>query len=221
MNDVVEFLEDYIWENGFEKLSEKPFEVYKAMDKHGIKPRIVLLVLVTLMSKTHEMARGGCSDSELVDHMQLEHCLNKKTAKSLASMYLELFSKENKESWDDAKEAGFQEFCEEEWTVEWSGNCDWHTKHGGSYPRSAEATLIFSVRDAEKLHDHLSSELKSNPFLSPDEILRILSRQIEQNLDDDLEDYCSADDYYEPFLDDFVNEGTYESEKNGSSLGNS
>ena len=33
MNDVIEFLENYIWENGFDKLSENPFDVYKAMVK--------------------------------------------------------------------------------------------------------------------------------------------------------------------------------------------
>ena len=33
MNDVVDFLKDYIWKNGFEKLSDDPFTVYKAMVK--------------------------------------------------------------------------------------------------------------------------------------------------------------------------------------------
>ena len=41
-------------------------------------------------------------------------------------MYLELFSDENKKSWDDAKETGFDEFCDGEWTIEWDGRCDWH-----------------------------------------------------------------------------------------------
>ena len=43
MNDVIEFLKNYIWKNGFEKLSVRPFDVYNAMvksdkDKHGIDP---------------------------------------------------------------------------------------------------------------------------------------------------------------------------------------
>ncbi len=33
MNAVVEFLKNYIWKNGFDKLSEKPFDVYKDMVK--------------------------------------------------------------------------------------------------------------------------------------------------------------------------------------------
>ena len=62
MNDIIVFLKDYIWKNGFEKLSEDPFVVYKAMIRHskgkqGIEPKKARLVLVTLMSKTHEMAR--------------------------------------------------------------------------------------------------------------------------------------------------------------------
>ena len=44
MNGVIEFLKDYIWKNGFEKLSDDPFAVYKAMVKSiknncGIEPR--------------------------------------------------------------------------------------------------------------------------------------------------------------------------------------
>ena len=41
INDVIEFLEDYIWKNGFEKLSENPFAIYKDMVKS--KKKIVAL----------------------------------------------------------------------------------------------------------------------------------------------------------------------------------
>ena len=224
MNDVIEFLEDYIWKNGFEKLSENPFAVYKDMVKskkknRGIEPKTARLVLVTLMSKTHELARKGSSEDELVNHIQSEHYLNKKIAKDIASMYLALFSSDNEKSWDAAKEAGFSEFCESEWIVEWDGRCDWHTKHGGSYPCSAEASLTFSVLDKKKLHSHLSSELKTNPFLSADDIYGILMRQIEDDLDKDMVEYCDADDYYEPYWEEFVGEGTYESEAKWKSWG--
>ena len=224
MNDVIDFLKDYIWKNGFEKLSEDPFAVYKAIvkpgkGKQGIEPKRARLVLVTLMSKTHEMARKGSSADEIVSHIQSEHCLNKKAAKDIASVYLELFNDENKKSWKKAKELGFEEFCKSEWTIEWDGRCDWHTKHGGSYPCSAEASLTFAVGDKKKLHDHLGSELKKNPFLSEDDIYGILLEQIEEDLDSDMREYCDADDYYEPFLEEFVGEGTYESEAKWRSWG--
>lgn len=224
MNDVIEFLKDYIWKNGFEKLSEDPFTVYKAMvkrskDNHGIEPKSARLVLITLMSKTHEMARKGASVDDIVSHIQDEHCLNKKTSKDIASMYLELFSDENERSWKEAKEIGFEEFCEDEWTIEWDGRCDWHTKHGGSYPCSAEASLTFVIGDKKKLHSHLSSELKANPFLSADDIYGILLKQIEGDLDNEMREYCDADDYYEPYWEEFIGEGTYESEAKWKSWG--
>ena len=224
MKDVVEFLKGYISTNGFEKLSKSPFDVYKAMieggkDTPGIDQRDARLVLVTLMSNSHEMARKGCSSVELADHIQTENLVTEKAAKDLASMYLELFSEQNEKTWDDAKELGFKEFCEQEWTVEWEDMCDWHTKHGASYSCSAYATLIFAVRDAEKLHDYLSSQLKSNPFLSANDIYDFLANQIEADLSDDMEEYCDADDYYEPNLEEFVGEGTYESEKEWKSWG--
>ncbi|MBQ8947669.1 MAG: hypothetical protein IJ058_12810 [Lachnospiraceae bacterium] len=222
MNDVVEFLKDYIWKNGFEKLSDDPFTVYKAMVKSSdgdIDFKTARLVLVTLMSKTHEMARKGASTDEIVSHIQSEHCLNKKTAKDIASMYMGLFNDENKKSWKEAKDAGFEKFCEFEWTIEWDGRCDWHTKHGGSYPCIADASLTFAVGDKQKLHSHLKSELKANPFLSEDDIYGILLKQIEDDLDRDMQEYCDADDYYEPYWEEFVGNGTYESEAKWKSWG--
>ena len=222
MKDVIEFLENYIWQNGFEKLSENPFDVYMTMvksNKYGINPGKARLILITLMSKTHEMVIKGCSADELVDHIQSEHYVNKKVAKDLTSMYLELFNDKNRRSWNDAEEVGFEEFCKQEWTIEWNGGCDWHTKHGGSYPCSAEASITIAVRDIEKLHNHLSLELKRNPFLSEDDIYSILVKQIEADLDNDMEEYCNADDYYEPYMEEFVGEGTYESQLKWESWG--
>lgn len=224
MIEVIDFLKDYIWKNGFEKLSANPFDVYTTMikekkKKHGIDLRTARLVLITLMSKTHEMAQKGCSADELTRHIQTEHFVNKKTAKELSAMYLGLFSGENQKSWNDAKEAGFEEFCKEEWSVEWKGLCGWHTKHGGCYPCSAEASLTFVVQDIEKLHTHLASELKSNPFLSADDIYSILVQQIESDMDNDMDEYCNADDYYEPYWEEFVGEGTYDSEARWKSWG--
>ena len=81
MNEATEFLKEYIWKNGFEKLSEEPFAVYKAMFKSSKGKRVIdqktaRLVLVTLMSKTHEMARKDCSLDDIVEHIQSEHYLN-------------------------------------------------------------------------------------------------------------------------------------------------
>ena len=212
MNDVLEFLKNYIWKNGFDALSDNPFTVYKAMK--GIEPRTARLVLITLMSKTHELARKECSEEELIDYIQSEHFVNKKTAKDLAGLYLALFSDENTKMWDEAEENGFDAFCQEEWTVEWAGSCDWQR-----YPCNAEATLVFTVGDREKLHSHLSKELRSNPFLSEDDIYGILSEEIQTDLDNDMEEYCNADDYYEPYLEEFVGEGTFDSEKKWKSWG--
>ena len=219
MSNVVGFLKEYIWKNGFEMLSRNPFAVYKAMVKHDIDTKTARLVMVTLMSGSHELVQEGRSVDEITDHIQAEHCLNKKTAGNLATVYLELFSDENRESWSKAAEAGFDEFCEGEWSVEWDGRCDWNTKHGGSYPCTAEASLTFSVTDKEKLHDHLSEKLKTNPFLSADDIYGILMKQIEDDLDYDMNEFCNADDYYEPFFEEFVGEGTYESEEKWKSWG--
>ena len=212
----IEFLKDYIWKNGFEKLSEDSFGVYKAMIKGGISVQKARLVLVTLLSETHGLARKMESTETITAYIQSEHYLNKKAARQLADMYLSLFSSKNEEDWDKAKESGFKEFCEKQWTIEWDGSCVWHTKHGITYPCSADAVLEFVVADEGRLHDHLRDELEKNPFLTADDVYGILLKQIEADLDDNLDDYCNADDYYEPYREEFTGEGTYESGKNGS-----
>ena len=52
-----------------------------------------------------------------------------------------------------------------------------------------------------------------NPFLTEDDIYGILMKQIEDGLDKDMQDFCDADDYYEPYFEEFAGDGTYESEK--------
>ena len=220
MNDVTEFLKNYIWKHGFETLSANPYAVYTSMvKKNGIEAKTARLVLITLMSGTHEMAKKGCSADALAEHIQAEHFVNKKTAKDLATMYLTLFSDENKKSWNASEEAGFEAFCQAEWTIEWEGACDWHAKHGVRYPCTAQASVTFTVQDKAALRRHLSSQLHANPFLTEDDIFGILVSQVESDLDSDMQEYCDADDYYEPNWEEFVGEGTCDSEEKWTSWG--
>ncbi|XME04315.1 hypothetical protein QYZ88_009100 [Lachnospiraceae bacterium C1.1] len=64
--------------------------------------------------KTHEIVWKGSSADEIVSHIQSEHCLNKKAAKDIAPMYLELFNDENKKSWKEARWIGCEAyfFCQ-------------------------------------------------------------------------------------------------------------
>ena len=224
MDNVIDFLKDYIWKNGFDRLSERPFDVYEAMvtgdkDTQAIDQRMARMVMVTLMSKTHEKARMARDARELVDYIQAEHYVTEEVAKEIAAMYRELFSDENEKAWEKAREAGFEEFCEEYWTVEWEGACDWQTEDWASYPCTAEATLDFAVEDKEALRDHLSHELKSNPFLSDLAIYWIIASQIEADLDDDMEAYCNASHYREPYWEEFVGRGTRKSTARWKSWG--
>ncbi len=79
--------------------------------------------------------------------------------------------------------------------------------------------MTFIIEDQEKLYSHLFAELKANPFLSADDIYSILVKQMEADLDNDMVEYCNADDYYEPYWEDFVGKGTYDSEEKWKSWG--
>ena len=87
------------------------------------------------------------------------------------------------------------------------------TRSGSPCICSAKASLTFIIEDQEKLHSCLFAELKATPILSADDIYSILVKQMEADLDNDMVEYCNADDYYEPYWEDFVGEGTYDSER--------
>ncbi|MBR3306117.1 MAG: hypothetical protein IKI75_02530 [Lachnospiraceae bacterium] len=215
-NDV---LKEYICKNGLKKLGSDPYDVYNTLIDAGVASKNSRFVLVTLMSGTHELARKGRDKSVIVAHIQLEHDIKKATAQKLADMYLNIFSSENKKALKKAENAGFKEFCKSVWTIEWDGICEWYAKHSCHYTCRANATLEISVEKEGLLKKHLNSELKLNPFLSADDIFDIICEQIEEDLDRDMEEYCNADDYYEPYLEEFVGEGTYDSEKKWVSWG--
>lgn len=220
MKKECDFLKDYIWKNGFEKLSSNPFSVYEDMVYEGkISTRTARLILVSLMCGAHEKAREGKSVDVIVEYLQKECSLTRKMARNLAVMLGALFDEANTNEWSDAERRGFGAFCESIWTIEWSGRCDWHAKHNVSYPCYAKAVLEFEVADAGLLEKHLEKELKNNPFLTEDDVYMILMQQIKDGLDGDMQDFCDADDYYEPYFEEFVGEGTYESEKKWKSWG--
>ena len=70
---------------------------------------------------------------------------------------------------------------------------------------------FFAVQDIESMRSRFSAELTANSFLSEDDLYRILKKQIEDDLDRDMEDFCNADDNYAPIFEKCVGEGTYDS----------
>ncbi len=68
------------------------------------------------------------------------------------------------------------------------------TRNHGRKRDGQDARLTFSVKDKKKFYVHLASELKKNPFLSDDDIYGILVKQIYDDLDNDMREYCDADD---------------------------
>ena len=45
--------------------------------------------------------------------------------------------------------------------------------------------------------------MKKNPFITSEEILRSIERELIRVLEADLEEYVNADDYYEPWMEDY------------------
>ena len=102
----------------------------------------------------------------------------------------------------EEKEAGFLEFCQDEWEYTWQGEGTWHS--GGVHVDiDGNGTVDFKVSDLEKLRAFLGDTLKKNPYLSADDLFALLSEELDDVLDSEYEDYAEVDDYYPPVGEDF------------------
>ena len=209
MGKEYSFLEKYILENGYADLDNDAYSIYHAMVEAGIADEQARLVMVTLMSGVYKLAISGKSVDELTVMIQKEHFLIKRVAGQIAELYVQLFDPENIKEWERSSGQGFDDFCDSVWEMDWRGSCEWHAKGHMVLTCTAELHLEYEVADKEKLRKHLEKKLK-NPFISADDVYRILEKEFSDILDQDLDDYCNGDDYYEPFMEEFPSEGTYE-----------
>ena len=79
--------------------------------------------------------------------------------------------------------------------------------------------MEFEVEDKCKLREHLKKELEKNPFLTEDDIYGILKKQMSADLDGEMDEFVNADDYYEPYFEEFVSEGCYGAREKWESWG--
>jgi len=100
------------------------------------------------------------------------------------------------------KEAGFLEFCQDEWEYTWEGEATWYS--GGVHVDiDGNGTAELRVSDPEKLRAFLGDTLKKNPYLPADDIIELICQELDDELDSDYKYYADAEDYYPPVGEDF------------------
>ena len=65
------------------------------------------------------------------------------------------------------------------------------------------ATATIKIVDPQKVGNELKKKLEKNPFMTSDEIFGHYQSILYDLLDSEFEEYCTADDYYPPVVEDF------------------
>ncbi len=201
MKETLDTLLGIIAEQGPEYPEKNPFPTYTALISRGADAKKARLVLLTLLAGIPEIARKATKE-DLVQAIQKECFLKSKPAESLATMYTKLYSTSQKASWDEKKEEGFRAFCKGTWQLDWEGASTWR---GRSVHMDCSASIVADVVvvDKELAHEAAAGLLKDNPFVEAEDIWDDLSDKLVDPLDEELEYYVTAEEFYEPYMEEF------------------
>lgn len=197
-------LKEMIEENGLDYLKENPFDIYSLLlDEKVASPLSIRMILLTLLTQVHLKAKELADPNAITRYIQRSCCLNTEMADFLSSIYAEVFSAENQKEWEKRAGMGFADFCRQVWKFSWNGDCEWSCR-GGSMNCFCNATATIKIVDTQQVGNELQKMLEKNPFMASDEIFGYYQSMLGDLLDSDFEDYCTADDYYPPVVEDYV-----------------
>ena len=208
---VVEKLKEIIDINGQSYLIDEPYKVYKELIKSGTDRKIAAAVLYVLTVGTIEHVDFTQSAELVSGTIQKECNLNKSMSDNLAMILCNLYSDENKKAWSDKNLEGLVQFLDEEFVCKWEGFEIWDA---GNCTVDCHYKAEIHLSPTEKISEdkELSGMLKKNPFTAKESIHAVFSGRLQDCLDSSFREYCQADDYYEPVVEDFC--GTLENDVN-------
>ena len=68
---------------------------------------------------------------------------------------------------------------------------------------TCEVGIDFQVSDADKARKIVALEMEKNPFLTEDAVYEIFTKKLDEILKQELYEYVTEDDYYQPYMGDF------------------
>ena len=204
VQNIGDQIKEIISQNGQQYLTEKThaYAVYLTLlNDERIDAQKAAAVLLTLLSGIPAYALSGADHAGLVKKIQTQCFFTKRIAEEIAAMYEQLFSKENRKEWDGKSLQGYKEFLSREWPVDWYGEATWDDGPGFV---ECSYKARFVIRPAKNFaNDALRAQLKTNPFLSAEDIFEDFQHDLLGHLNSEFSWYCSDDDYYPPVVEDF------------------
>ncbi len=119
-------LKEIIDRNGLAYLTEEPFKVYQELLQSKEADRKAAgLVLYALVNDVQNEVESDGDPASLSKEIQRRCSLNKKTADYLSTIFLNLYSKENQNSWKEKNLERLTQFFAEEFVCTWEGSAVW------------------------------------------------------------------------------------------------
>ncbi len=202
IENIVSLLKDIIDKDGLSYPADEPYDVYKKLVESGTADRkIAAALLHFLVSGLWENAK--CGNTELLSETIRKECsLNKRISDRLALILYSLYSDKHKKEWKRKEREGLRQFLAEEFICTWKGFVVWDAGNG-TVDCHYEAEVVLSPGKEISADKELSRLLKKNPFMTKEAIYNLFAKRLRKYLDDQFEEYCTCDDYYQPVVEDY------------------
>ncbi len=202
VESTVDALSALITKEGYSFLYSSPYSVYQLLDECGSDNSISSLILFALVSNVGKKSKKKESVESEIKALPLDS-----NAESfLINVFTSLYSSRRKAGMKKKEYAGLEEFLSKEWTVDIYLQAEWTYKFGTRINYSFDYTITFSVRDSEVVKKENAGDLDKNPFLTASDILEKYRKALQESVNRDFNCYCTADDYYEPDVEDYDSE---------------
>lgn len=202
VESTVDALSALITKEGYSFLYSSPYSVYQLLDECGSDNSISSLILFALVSNVGKKSKKKESVESEIKALPLDS-----NAESfLINVFTSLYSSRRKAGMKKKEYAGLEEFLSKEWTVDIYLQAEWTYKFGTRINYSFDYTITFSVRDSEVVKKENAADLDKNPFLTASDILEKYRKALQESVNRDFNCYCTADDYYEPDVEDYDSE---------------
>ena len=165
---LVKAIKSIIDTNGFDYLKNKPYDVYLSLVANkSCSKKVAISVLSSLLAEVPSLLLKGRSKSiqKISSVLNENCCLSDTISGELASVYQEVFSDENKKSWEDNKNSGLDYFLEMELDISWEGDSTWECSQGSEDCHYSAEIKVAPLKDS--LNTSLIDDLlKENPFIT-------------------------------------------------------
>lgn len=163
---IVNKLKTLINKNGPDYLYNAPYLTYQELTESGSADSKTAGAILLVLARNADIDVKRQDDSdELAKLIQKECCFNKKMADKLAKLFIALYSKDNKETWEEKKLDGWSQFVKAKFSFTWNGDSAWLTS-GGCVDCHFEAKIILKPRTTITADKELYYALKENPFMT-------------------------------------------------------